>query len=79
MLEYKPTGLFLLKKTRAVEIPLQGLVSSSEQKFHHLDDEGRVDEILARSDLVVRVIIKSMGFFTFCIFFAYGISVGNGG
>mgnify|MGYP001800461531 FL=1 len=50
MLDYKPSGIFLLRnaKKTAVEIPLQGPMSSVDEKFHHVDDESDYGRTLDR-------------------------------
>ena len=51
MLDYKPSGIFLLRNARktAVEIPLQGPMSSVDEKFHHVDDDSDYGRTLDRS------------------------------
>ena len=67
MLDYKPSGIFLLRNARktAVEIPLQGPMSSVDEKFHHVDDDSDYGRTLDGIDNIRAAIFFEAGSVSF--------------
>ena len=67
MLDYKPSGIFLLRnaKKTAVEIPLQGPMSSVDEKFHHVNDDSDYGRTLDGIDQIRAVVFFEAGSVSF--------------